>query len=418
MTPPPRQSGGAGTGVREMTRTAALLVALLASYSLARPSAESLFLEHYGARALPWAWLAVAVTTVGAATLYNRFLAAVSLPARLVRTALVSAVALMSGWLALDSGVPGAAFVVYVVKDVYIVVVLEVFWSLANTTHDTESARRVYGLFMVFGTAGSLLGNQLVGPVAAGLGTPAALVVAAAALVVTASVAATVPSPPASSHAAPRQRASWGEGLRVVAKSRYLWAMVLVVACSQLVVNLTDYLYNLHLADSYPDTDIRTAMSGQVYSAIDVASLALQLVAPAVLGFLGVSGTLGAVPLLGAVSLAGLAIWPGFAAAAVAKVVGKSLDYSLFRVAKEMLYIPLDYRAKTAGKAVVDMMTYRAAKAKASALLLGLRQLGVAFGALGLAGALALGWLAATAWVLREYRLALSRRRPPPTPPD
>lgn len=57
---------------------------------------------------------------------------------------------------------------------------------------------------------------------------------------------------------------------------------------------------------------------------------------------------------------------------AVAKVSSKVLDYTIFRAAKEMLYIPLGYSERTAGKAVVDMLTYQVAKGGASLLLLGL----------------------------------------------
>ena len=39
----------------------ALAFILLFGYAIARPSTESLFLEHHGAGALPWAWLGVAL---------------------------------------------------------------------------------------------------------------------------------------------------------------------------------------------------------------------------------------------------------------------------------------------------------------------------------------------------------------------
>jgi len=57
---------------------------------------------------------------------------------------------------------------------------------------------------------------------------------------------------------------------------------------------------------------------------------------------------------------------------AVLKIGSKTFDYTLFRAAKEILYIPLSYEEKTAGKSVVDMFTYRLAKGSASLLLMGL----------------------------------------------
>ena len=53
------------------------------------------------------------------------------------------------------------------------------------------------------------------------------------------------------------------------------------------------------------------------------------------------------------------------------KVGSKCFDYTLFRNAKEILYIPLSYQERTQGKSIVDMLTYRVAKGIASALLAG-----------------------------------------------
>lgn len=68
-------------------------------------------------------------------------------------------------------------------------------------------------------------------------------------------------------------------------------------------------------------------------------------------------------------SVGWLAIAPRFISAAVAKVLLKSADYSFGRTVKEMLYIPLTYAEQTRGKAVADILTYRATKGLSSLLL-------------------------------------------------
>ena len=52
------------------------------------------------------------------------------------------------------------------------------------------------------------------------------------------------------------------------------------------------------------------------------------------------------------------------------KISSKALDYSIFRATKELLYLPLARSERIEGKAVVDVMGYRVAKAAASALVL------------------------------------------------
>jgi len=54
----------------------------------------------------------------------------------------------------------------------------------------------------------------------------------------------------------------------------------------------------------------------------------------------------------------------------LAKVASKSMDYSVFRAGKELLYLPLSHQERTQGKAIVDMMTYRVAKGGASIFIL------------------------------------------------
>ena len=80
--------------------------------------------------------------------------------------------------------------------------------------------------------------------------------------------------------------------------------------------------------------------------------------------------TLMIIPLFLGGAVAVFAVAPRFATMAVAKVASKCFDYSIFRAAKEILYIPLSHEEKTQGKALIDILTYRVAKGAVSALLL------------------------------------------------
>jgi len=96
-----------------------------------------------------------------------------------------------------------------------------------------------------------------------------------------------------------------------------------------------------------------------------------------------------------------VALW---LALVVSKVASKAFDYTLFRAAKEILYLPLPYRDKTQGKALVDILTYRVAKAATSLLLLGLGVM--AWPGLTLAMTLVCiaAWLGVTLVLVRRYR--------------
>ena len=58
---------------------AGLAFLVLASYEVARPAVESLFLGAYSSEGLPWVWLAVGVTAFAVVLAYNRVVARVGL---------------------------------------------------------------------------------------------------------------------------------------------------------------------------------------------------------------------------------------------------------------------------------------------------------------------------------------------------
>ena len=148
-----------------------------------------------------------------------------------------------------------------------------------------------------------------------------------------------------------------------------IWILTLVLL-SQVVVTLIDYQYKSFLKEAYMDVDARSAVQGLVYFSIDIGSLIMQLITGVTLTALGVGRTLFIIPcLLGALCVAPM-ISPLFIAIAAAKSSSKFLTYSIFKSAKEILYLPLNYMEQTQGKAVIDILVYRQAKILASALLI------------------------------------------------
>ena len=96
----------------------------------------------------------------------------------------------------------------------------------------------------------------------------------------------------------------------------------------------------------------------------------------------------------------GAAVLPRMITVAVVKVASKAFDYSIFRAAKEIFYIPLSHTEKTQGKAFVDMMTYRVSKGLVSLLLLFLGA--ISTGAIWLFTMVGLvAWLVCVVWLVR-----------------
>ncbi len=385
---------------------AGLAFLVLASYEVARPAVESLFLGAYSSEGLPWVWLAVGVTAFAVVLAYNRVVARVGLVRLFGRAAGISAVVLALLQFAVQAELPGAVFALYIWKDVYVVVLVEIFWSFANTVIPTARAKWLYGIFCAVGALGAMSGNLLVGLVAQEAGTADALWLVVPILLAAAVLCRGVDSlvrEGAGERMGRAKEVAFGDGLKVVNGSRYLKWMVGLIIFTQLVVNLVDFQFNAVVESFYPETDARTAVIGQVYAAINLGSLVLQLGAGVVLSILGVSRSLLAIPLIVGSTLVVFMVMPGFAAIALAKVASKAFDYSIFRAAKELLYIPLGYAEKTQGKAVVDILTYRVAKGGASAMLIALGLFGAAELALWCAVACALLWVLAIRRLMPLY---------------
>ena len=355
---------------------AALIFVILASYAMARPATESLFLSHYTPDHLPWLWILVGAGSLAVVTVYNRFSATTDLVTIFGAVSAISASILVLLLLGLSTDAPWLTWVLYVWKDLYIVVLIEIFWSFANSTVPRDRAKWWYGLFCVLGSLGGMAGNLGVGWLAQASSTSSSLWAVVILLALSGIGAWALARSTGITGSSDKPKRSLMDGFHVLKSSRFLWLLMALIGTSQVVITLIDYQFTTAVAANFTDETERTAVFGRVYAAIDMVAITLQLATGPIIRLLGVAGVMLAIPGLLGLSVVGFALVPKFGAIAVGKVASKAFDYSLFRAAKEILYIPLSHPERTQGKAFVDMMAYRMAKAGTSALLLALLALG------------------------------------------
>ncbi|MBN2797587.1 MAG: hypothetical protein JXX28_00410 [Deltaproteobacteria bacterium] len=408
MTPTQRRVGGLSL----------LAFLMMASYAVARPAAESLFLEAHGSEALPWAWVGVALLATAAVSAYNRLVPGRELIWLFGGAGVASGALLAALLLAERAGVPGVYYALYAWKDVYVIVLLESFYAFADAVFPIRTARWVYGWLGMVAAAGGVVGNLSVGRLARAWGTAETLWLVLPLLGLMVAIAWAL-SRSAGRSAPPLvdERPGLLAGMQVVRSSRYLGLMLALVVAAQITITLVDLQFNQAMELAYPEQDVRTGVFGQVYAAIDTGSLILHALSGVILRLTGAPLILLAVPLLLGASVGLHAAVPIFAAAAFAKWSSKAFDYSIHRTARELLYIPLGMRQKTEGKAVVDILGYRVAKGLAAALLLALSTLG-SFDQVGAVTLAVISvWLALAALIGRRFRGLVSRdeelRRPP-----
>jgi ATP:ADP antiporter, AAA family len=378
----------------------------LGSYGLARPAIDSLYTGVYGSEALPFVWLAVAAVAMVVVAIYNRY-AATTHPARLFGVAaFVSALVGGALLVARSGGVWGSDFALYVWKDVYIVVLVEIFWTYANQVFPIAKARWLYGFFLFAGGLGSLLGEFSVGFIAERWDpiTVVWLVIPVQVLLAAGCVPLMARETSTEAPGARPQRPGFVESFAVLRTSRYVRLLLGLIAITQVVITLVDYQFQAIALEHYPEDDLRAGFTGNVYAVITAAGLVLNALGGFALRFIGVSATLLAIPSVLGLTLLAALVGPVLAAIVVAKIASKAFDYSLFRSAKEILYIPLDPFEKTRGKAIVDMLGYRVAKGLTSVLILGLKAIGASSGVVVVTFAGLAAWLGLTRALIRGFR--------------
>lgn len=352
-----------------------LWVALLAyfvlmSYGLARSTIDALLQEDHGREAMIYGYAAVAICVTGVVYIYAKATRRSAIGNIVAWSAGISALLLALLLTLRLLHVPYASYGLYVWKDIYGVILVELIWTLANSAFKQSTANWAYGFFCVAGTLGDMSGSFLGQHYVHVVGSAQLLWFVLPILVIVMPIG--IASARSCGWPSPPKRSGMKGVLSVVRSSRSIQLLLVLVAVIQITTTLIDYSYRTMYYDAYRLVDDRSAAFHRVDLLISTVSISLQFVSGVFTAFLGLRILVMALPIVvGAVALH-YAVSPAVFSVALLKIVNKGLDYSLFRTSKEMLYRPLSYAEKTQGKAVVDIFGYRVAKGGASLLLVAL----------------------------------------------
>ena len=381
---------------------------LLCGYEFIRAVSTSLFIQAYGAVNLPWVMFAVPPSTFLLLYVFGRLLSRVGANRALLLTSLLSAGLIGGSYGLLLHGVALATAFIYIFREAYIVLIIEQYWSLVNSTLSTDQARRINGPFCGIASLGAIAGGLLVRELDAPLGSEALLLFAAGSLLpaaVCSSLAYALAGEPK-----PGATEAGGKqghiGAAQFVRSRYLLLIGLLILTTQTVSTVLDLRFNGLVEIEIVNADERTAFYGSFYAALNTAALLLQFLAvPLILRFVPLRTAHLGIPALHLLTCAVLTIKPSLRSGSIAFLLFKALDYSIFRAGKEIFYIPLSFDARYRVKQIIDTFGYRTAKGgSAGALaLVGLfaKIPGVAFSVVAMA--MAGFWSILVSTVTRRY---------------
>ncbi len=350
---------------------------LLCGYEFIRAVSDSLFIGAYGADKLPWVMASVFPGVYLMILLYGRLLSWMGASRTLLVTSLLSAVMIVAAYGLILKGYIIATAIIYVFREAYIVLIIEQYWAFVNSTLRPDQARRINGPFCGIASLGSIAGGFLAGKLAGRLGSETLLLFAAGSLLpaaVCSAVAYALAGTPQPSEA--EQGGKLGHsGLRMFLQSRYLVFIGLLVITTQIVSTVLDLRFKGLIEIEIPGKDERTAYIGNFYGTLGAVAAVLQFIAtPLLLRFVPIRIVHLAIPLTHLITCSILTATPSLWSSAAVFLVFKALDYSIFRAAKEIFYIPLPFDARYRAKQIIDSFGYRSAKS-GSAFVIALMRL-------------------------------------------
>jgi AAA family ATP:ADP antiporter len=257
---------------------------------------------------------------------------------------------------------------------------IEQYWSYINSSISQDTAKKVNGPLTGISGLGGALGGLLAGRMAEPLGAETLLLFASL-LVIPAALMSNFTYRLHGEPVVPARKSEADHmGLLLFRESRILRYLLAIVLATQVLSAVLYLKFQGLLSDEFAgQVDREVAFQANFNAMLNFTAVALQFVgAPLLLTYLPLRWVHILMPTIHLTAIIVAIIEPTVFTVGLAFFLFKAFDYSLFRAAKEILYIPLSYDMRYRAKEVIDVFVYRTGKGATSVVIAGLQQLGVA----------------------------------------
>jgi ATP/ADP translocase len=348
---------------------------VITAYYVVKPVSRSLVLGDLGSRLVPYGDLVSAILMGPMVALFARLVDRVEKRRLVSLTFWAVAASLVGFWVLLQHPHKWIAAALYVWVAIFSVLVVTLFWLVANDLFHPRDAKRLFGFIGSGGILGSVFGSALAAVGARWVGTPQLLLVSASLLIICWMVVQRLwrfALEPANSR--PSVAGARGSGIsnllsivKRLGRSRYLVLLVGLVGIAKIVSTLVYYQFNPFVEQMFLDRDARTAFLALFSGWTNIAALVVQFFLTSwVLRRLGLTTALLVLPIGLLAGSAGLLINFVFVVAAATELFDGSLNYSLQQSSKEVLYLPIDRSIRYKIKPFIDMVVFRFGKGLAA----------------------------------------------------
>ncbi len=347
-----------------------VLFFVLFSYPIIRSTVDALFLDAVGAKKSPMVWMYSVVALALTVTAYNKLQTKIKIQNIFVVTTLATFILFVTGLYFIKTQPILWGYLLFVLKEVYIILLINMTMGLLNETVDYETAKAFYGPVGTVNGLGGVLGGLATSWMTYWTRTEMILLIGSCFLLVIALLFWQT------SHTqlfVKEQKMQTTPLRSIRSVQKYIFWIVLVVALSQVCISLANFKFNILFEQMVPDKNLKTRYLGDINTAMNGLALVVQLfVVPLSLRYfsnrtlhLVIPVVYGLFALFG-FGIGGTVLLP----IALTFIFYKGIDYSLFSVLKELFYFPLKIEQKYGAKYVVDMVVYRFAKGLISLVLI------------------------------------------------
>ena len=262
---------------------------------------------------------------------------------------------------------------------IYAILLITQFWTLANLIFDPRQAKRLFGFIGAGSSLGGFVGGSLPAFFAQALGSRQLLLVSAMVLGVCILVVITIVSRTrgvdlSGLETAGEETGVGGqEALRMLRESKHLQIIAVIIGLTSIGAGLVDQQLNMatEAFKGRDQTDAMTAVLGQVQVYVSGIGFVIQMfLTTRIQRLLGVGFALMLLPLgfglMAVIILLNAALW----APMLARVMDKSLRYTVDKTSREILFLPLPDAIKNKAKPFVDVTADRFARALQGLLVL------------------------------------------------
>lgn len=389
----------------------ALVGTLFCAYTIAKVLRDALFLAEFGAEALPYAYIGVAVAAAGfvwfESAVAHRFTRGGA--TRLSQYLAIAFSALAAAILPTERHWTIVGF--YIWTGSQAMMLLPHFWALALDVWDSRRARSIFPIFSGFALLGGLAGGGFAAWSTSKLAYSDLMWTLSGLLTVSYLLSHLIernrshhPVPPKPPVSASR----WGSILR----SRYIKILATALALSVFVSTLVDFQFKMFIQTIYQDQHSLTQFLGKFYVGLNALSLLFQFsVAGLALRWLGLGVATAIQPATAVMFAISIIVSPALGVIVALRWAQGIVFQTVGKASSEIYYAAIHPRERTRIKPAIDTLVERWSDAAVGLLLIGvLHTAGVRTSVVAIVTiAFAVAWLGLIFILNRQYGRAFGQ---------